>query len=135
MLLFGTQVLCFYSMRNLAAVLSLFCVAAVHAQPSCPTWPVDPGGILLEKSCEPCLAGQPVTFTLVPKPNTCAHPYWCPTPYNVQPCDKVVWNFGDNVGETTIIGSPSVTHTYAARNAYRVSATVTNSLSPASTPS
>jgi len=121
-------------MRNLAAVLTLLCVAAVQAQPSCPTSAVDPGGILLEKSCEPCLGGQPVTFTLVPKPNTCPHPYWCPTPYTVQPCDKVVWNFGDNSGETTVIGSPSVTHTYAARNGYRVSVTVTNSLSPASTP-
>jgi PKD repeat protein len=122
-------------MKQLAAVVSFIYVVTAQAQPTCPTSAPRPGGIVLTKSCDPCLAGQAVTFTLVPRTTPCDFHQWgCPPPYTVQTCDTVMWNFGDNSGNLLVHGSPSVTHTFAAKSQYRVAATVTNSLAPWSTP-
>jgi PKD repeat protein len=122
-------------MKRLAAAVGFICVATVQAQPSCPTSAPSPAGIAFTNSCEPCFAGQAVTFTLVPRTTPCdIHQWGCPPPYTVQACDTVVWNFGDNSGDLTVNGSPSASHTFAARGRYRVTARVTNSLAPQSNP-
>jgi hypothetical protein len=118
-------------MRITAAALALLVSAAAQAQPACPTKAPNSSGIALTISCDPCLAGQPVTFTLIPQAsNPLCQPYWCYEGYTIQACDTVAWNFGDNSGVTTVTGSGSVTHTFAAGNGYYVTVEITNALGP-----
>src|SRR5438132_1397267 len=116
----------------------LLSVASAHAQSSCPTAAPDPSGIGIgvNTSCDPCTVGQPMTFTLFPRTYYCP---WdpavgCPGPYTIQPCDQLVWNFGDGTVPVTTVGTPTMTHTYATRGGFRPSVSVRNSLSPATAP-
>ena len=114
-------------MRKIATVILPFCFAAIAARAACPTAEPAQYLIKLTTSCITCPGSQPVTFTLAPH-DSCIIDYFCTPGYVIQACDSVVWNFGDGTPPLTIVGSASVSHTFATGNIYPVSATVSNSL-------
>ena len=75
----------------------------------------------------PCVAGQPVAFSIEPG-MACTFISVCPpgSGYKVQPCDRVEWDFGDGTPKQAIVGGAQNTHAYAKPGYYAVRATVTN---------
>ncbi len=106
-----------------------------ESQQTCPAVYPDPAyGFSVGSSCDGCIAGQPVTFTVGPPTNICPYQYGCPQRYTVQACDTLTWDFGDGTPQATITGSPTVSHTYAARGGYHASVVITNSAAPTNRP-
>jgi len=125
------------TMRRLLPALLLLTTAALRAQSSCPTT-APSGAFIVTNNCGPtalCLAGTSVQLTLMPIIPDCpapppGAPPSCGQIYQIQPCDRVTWTFGDGTAAVTFIGgSPiSISHLYAAAGSYRPSVTISNAL-------
>jgi len=109
-------------MRTCAAALLLLAAAAAHA--ACPS--SAPEFLAVYGSCSPyqaCPNGA-VTWQIGPVP---AGPNPGYGGYQIQPCDTVLWSFGDGTTQT-VTGADRVTHDYPLPGNYAVRATVSNAL-------
>ena len=86
--------------------------------------------------CQPaqvCVGGGSVLFTIFPGascPPGLPGPGGCTTPYHIQACDHVTWNFGDGT-TATVTGQETITHAYAGTGTFEPTATISNSLGSA----
>ena len=83
--------------------------------------------MLMTTSCpaESCPNGSPVhlfLLSLVP-PDMPAGGY---DPYQIAPCDKITWNFGDGSPELVVTGHGNASHTWVEPGNYEIAATLRN---------
>lgn len=82
------------------------------------------------KYADQACANGPVSFEIVSYGSAAFPPAPYIPPYQIQPCDRVTWDFGDGTTQT-IAGSPRVTRDFPTPGNYLVRATVTNALGSA----
>lgn len=124
-------------MRRAALAVFLLSAAALQAQSTCPTMAPRGFGAHLNvcTAAAPCTAGSSVNLLLTPiVPECAAPPPGSPPPpsctiYQIQPCDRLTWDFGD--GTAPADGSMNASHTYASPGVYHPSVTIANSLGTA----
>ena len=72
------------------------------------------------------MAGTAATLTLIQSVPDCPPPGPCGDFYSIQSCDVLTWTFGD--GTPSVVGSQTITHTWASPGVYHPSLTIANSL-------
>ena len=109
-------------------------IAALLLLAACPATP-PLGGFFANAACQTgpvCPAGSSVMLTLMPGPPPCPPsvpelPPCSGSPYQIQSCDRITWDFGDGA-TATVMGNNQITHTYTIPGLYQPSVTISNSL-------
>lgn len=104
-------------------------VCAAHVRAQCPE-EAPRVAAAIRTSCPTASAACPngaVTFDIVAIESGFFPPAEYDPGYSIQPCDTILWDFGDGTTETTI-GTPSVTHDFPLPDNYTITATIVNSL-------
>lgn len=65
----------------------------------------------------PCVQNHTLHFSVAPRAGSCYIPLYpgpCPTPYIIDSCDTLTWDFGDGTPKQTVNGSGEVDHVFPA---------------------
>lgn len=80
-------------------------------------------------SASPCLPGKPIHFSVTPRSGSCYIPLYpgpCPTPYVIDACDTLTWDFGDGTPKQTVAGNGNVDHVFPIAGSFVINVDITN---------
>jgi hypothetical protein len=80
-------------------------------------------------SASPCLQGKPIHFSITPRAGSCYIPLYpgpCPSPYVIDACDTLTWDFGDGTPKQTVTGNGNVDHIFPVTGNFEIDVDIHN---------